>query len=462
MGTKITYSNSFMNAMDRDIKDKSSINSLLLYNHTNEYTKTTATFNNKINDTISCYWLDDKNSEIFFCIIEPQKSKIVNTYTNQYWIFRYSKNKDIITYTNITYGIVFNVEMEIFSYSFLPFKYIEENKGYDCRYLLDKYKRTDINFSAFTTFFTNDLYLELYQNNAKFLDSELYDINEKYIRLSDYPNKYKLFPTYGIRGSDLFQGQIGNCWFISALSSAAEYKKNELKNIFLSQEISFYGFYFLKFFNWKTKEEIYILIDDYIPINSKGDFKYAQRTNYKGGDENCVWVALIEKAFAKLLGGYKYLDGNLCSPETSSTVFSRLFNSNPVVFSCIYKIKIGNDIIDKNFLITYIMNIFLEQPIAVTSNYNTSNDLIQDGIVNYHGYSLFNIKYVDTKNGKIYLIKLRNTWGRQEFTGEWSINSQLWKDNPELVNLLKEDFLDDGTFWISFEDFSYKYINLWY
>ena len=47
MGTKITYSNSFMNAMDRDIKDKSSINSLLLYNHTNEYTKTTATFNNK-------------------------------------------------------------------------------------------------------------------------------------------------------------------------------------------------------------------------------------------------------------------------------------------------------------------------------------------------------------------------------------------------------------------------------
>jgi calpain-5 len=49
-------------------------------------------------------------------------------------------------------------------------------------------------------------------------------------------------------------------------------------------------------------------------------------------------------------------------------------------------------------------------------------------------------------------VRLRNPWGRKEWTGDWSDNSPLWtrrlKAKLNFVNA------DDGAFWMSFSDFS--------
>jgi len=55
------------------------------------------------------------------------------------------------------------------------------------------------------------------------------------------------------------------------------------------------------------------------------------------------------------------------------------------------------------------------------------------------------------------LVKLRNPHGAEgaEWTGDWSDKSYKW--NQKMKNLLNEKLEQDGTFWMSADDFVYEY-----
>ena len=48
-------------------------------------------------------------------------------------------------------------------------------------------------------------------------------------------------------------------------------------------------------------------------------------------------------------------------------------------------------------------------------------------------------------------MNVRNPWGTFEWQGDWSDNSKLW--TQQMVQAIKPVFGDDGTFWMSFQDF---------
>ena len=52
---------------------------------------------------------------------------------------------------------------------------------------------------------------------------------------------------------------------------------------------------------------------------------------------------------------------------------------------------------------------------------------------------------IDIAGNRVNLVKLRNPWGKFEWTGDWSDKSPLWPKNYSHV--LDED---DGCFWMSF------------
>jgi calpain family cysteine protease len=56
-----------------------------------------------------------------------------------------------------------------------------------------------------------------------------------------------------------------------------------------------------------------------------------------------------------------------------------------------------------------------------------------------------------TKDGKVRLLKLHNPWGNQEWNGSWSDGSKEW--TPEIMKELGHTMGDDGTFFISYQDF---------
>lgn len=65
-----------------------------------------------------------------------------------------------------------------------------------------------------------------------------------------------------------------------------------------------------------------------------------------------------------------------------------------------------------------------------------------------HAYSI--ISAIEAANTK--LLMIRNPWGQFEWDGDWSDKSDKWTEemirafNPVLDG-------DDGTFWMSFDDF---------
>jgi len=81
-------------------------------------------------------------------------------------------------------------------------------------------------------------------------------------------------------------------------------------------------------------------------------------------------------------------------------------------------------------------------------------DNLDAGVVGGHAYSVLQV--VDVGHAK--LMKLRNPWGRFEWKGAWSDNSDMWK--PELREQLSVVVAVDGVFWICFEDWTKHFNNV--
>ena len=96
------------------------------------------------------------------------------------------------------------------------------------------------------------------------------------------------------------------------------------------------------------------------------------------------------------------------------------------------------------------------------------------GLYNSHAYSLLAIEDIETSNGKVTLMRIRNPHGQNEWKGAWSDKSAEWDQVSDEVkarvfkfyfynfsfNVFVSPFeksidysdCDDGGFFMSFED----------
>lgn len=91
---------------------------------------------------------------------------------------------------------------------------------------------------------------------------------------------------------------------MSALAALAE-RPALIERMFVTKEYSSLGLYELRIS--KNGEWHNVIIDDYIPCYPNGGPLFSS-TN-----DNSIWVLLLEKAYAKLHGGYKTLTGGVPS-----------------------------------------------------------------------------------------------------------------------------------------------------
>lgn len=62
----------------------------------------------------------------------------------------------------------------------------------------------------------------------------------------------------------------------------------------------------------------------------------------------------------------------------------------------------------------------------------TAADMKAVGLIDAHAYSLISAKQVTLdKGGKVNLIKVRNPWGKKEWSGDWSDKSPKWTENTK-------------------------------
>mmetsp|Transcript_25204 Transcript_25204/g.54628 ORF Transcript_25204/g.54628 Transcript_25204/m.54628 type:complete len:503 (-) Transcript_25204:333-1841(-) len=73
-----------------------------------------------------------------------------------------------------------------------------------------------------------------------------------------------------------------------------------------------------------------------------------------------------------------------------------------------------------------------------------------NGLIKGHAYGLLEAREI----GDFKLLHLRNPWGRKEWTGAWSDGSREWRTHPEVQEALGAVAVEDGAFWMSFDDFA--------
>ena len=238
----------------------------------------------------------------------------------------------------------------------------------------------------------------------------------------------------GIAVEDIVQGKICDCYFLSVLGSLCKFPELIEKLFYFKEKTKehIYGIYF--YINGNKK---LVLIDDYLPCIGVGFKQFAMSKS----EENEIWVALMEKAWAKVNGNYIRI-GCGGTPNEVFDVLTEAYSEEVAVKPNV-RDSLWNKLVDgakKGFVMT-----------AGTSG----NDDVEDvGLSPGHAFTVLGIHEI--KGEKV--IRLRNPWGEGEFNGDWSDYSSKWTE--ELKQQYKYYEKEDGDFFMGYKDFMTYFVTM--
>ncbi|KZT25899.1 cysteine proteinase [Neolentinus lepideus HHB14362 ss-1] len=273
------------------------------------------------------------------------------------------------------------------------------------------------------------------------------------------------FPSFYVDGpnaSDIVQGSIGDCWFVSALATVST-KPELIEKICVARDekVGVYGFIFYRDNGWTD-----VIIDDFLctsvpkyeELDPKDTYLYKSdkdlynslarkgtKTLYfaRSGTENETWVPLLEKAYAKLHGDYASLEGGFACEaieDMTGGVATEIYIS---------------DILDEDrFWTEELSRVNKDRLFSCSVNNLTPESFIADpdvqGLITGHEYSILAVLEVKGKR----FLRIRNPWGKSEWTGRWSDGSKEWTSEwLQALPELQHTFGNDGEFLMEYQDF---------
>jgi calpain-15 len=180
-------------------------------------------------------------------------------------------------------------------------------------------------------------------------------------------------------------------------------------------------------------EKTEIIVDDHLPV-----YKGSKDLAFSSSSNNDVWVQFLEKAWAKANGGYDKIVFGLCSEVlravTGAPTFT--FDHDMILEDDLWK-QLKDGVRSE-----YAMLCSLD-----SEKYNFDDN---DSASNY-SYTILGTFKVNTSNGNVKLVKIRNPWDNFEWKGDWSDSSRLWTNNiKEEVDFESND---KGIFYMSLQDY---------
>ena len=245
---------------------------------------------------------------------------------------------------------------------------------------------------------------------------------EIYKKWEIYENKVEI--------KDIIQGKIGDCYFLSALTSLTRYQYL-ISEKFRTKQFNEEGYYEMILFidgEWKV-----VFVDDYFPYDPyENKFVGARPHN------NELWAILLEKAWAKVNGGYTNIIGGLFSEAILAlTGFPTEIIKHKNLGR---KIDIYN--LYRNIEIGY------KEGSIMSCGSKVEPIVEKYGLSPGHAYSIVYPQKWKEKN--IFLIKLRNPWGMNQWKGNWCDYSPSWTE--ECKKYFRYTKTNDGTLWIELND----------
>ena len=240
--------------------------------------------------------------------------------------------------------------------------------------------------------------------------------------------------------NDVIQGELGDCYFLSALSALAE-SPERIKRLLPTLKMSDKGVY--ETLVYLHGDPTHIVVDDYFPFIVEEGYEHQLAFAGINPVTNNIWPLLLEKVWAKCNLSYEdIVAGNsaeafefLC-PAPFDTFYHNA--DTTTLFDVIEKAK------KKRYIIVS----------DITETENTDLDALSKmGLITNHAYSVIDTaKLTDRSTGHVVrLLKVRNPWGTNEWLGDWSDGSKKW--TSEFKATVGLEAKEDGVFWMSYEDF---------
>jgi hypothetical protein len=238
--------------------------------------------------------------------------------------------------------------------------------------------------------------------------------------------------------SDIHQGNIGDCYFLSSIAALAEVEER-IENIFHNDfTISPYGIYNILMVLGGVPTQI--VIDDYIPV-----FADTHRPVFCKATGREIWVVLLEKAWAKLKGSYGAISAG-CPHEVLQT-----FSVAPCYYYQVeehheesYKTMVWKELADA-----------ADENMAVVAG--TKPEVKTAGLLPGHAYTILDSHEVKSL-GKVHrMMRLRNPWGKTEYQGRGcETDNEFWNgvtDEAVKKRMRPQVGSNDGDFSMPFGEF---------
>ncbi|XP_054396340.2 calpain-12 [Pongo abelii] len=234
--------------------------------------------------------------------------------------------------------------------------------------------------------------------------------------------------------TDVCQGSLGNCWFLAAAASLTLYPRLLRRVVPPGQDFQ-HGYAGVFHFQlWQFGRWMDVVVDDRLPVR-EGKLMFV-----RSEQRNEFWAPLLEKAYAKLHGSYEVMRGghmNEAFVDFTGGVGEVLYlrQNSMGLFSALRHALAKESLVGATAL-------------SDRGEYRT-----EEGLVKGHAYSVTGTHKVFLGFTKVRLLRLRNPWGRVEWTGAWSDSCPRWDTLPTECRdalLVKKE---DGEFWMELRDF---------
>ncbi|XP_045702592.1 calpain-12 isoform X2 [Phyllostomus hastatus] len=234
--------------------------------------------------------------------------------------------------------------------------------------------------------------------------------------------------------TDVCQGSLGNCWFLAAAASLTLYPRLLCRVVPPGQgfQDGYAGIFHFQL--WQFGHWVDVVVDDKLPVR-EGKLMFL-----RSEQRNEFWAPLLEKAYAKLHGSYEAMRGghmNEAFVDFTGGVGEVLY--------------LRQDIPGLFLVLRHALA--KESLVGATALSDRGEYRTEDGLVRGHAYSVTGTHKVSLGFTKVRLLRLRNPWGRVEWTGAWSDSCPRWDMLPaewrDALLVKKED----GEFWMELQDF---------
>eukprot|EP00931_Biecheleriopsis_adriatica_P054449 TRINITY_DN32045_c0_g1_i1.p1 TRINITY_DN32045_c0_g1~~TRINITY_DN32045_c0_g1_i1.p1 ORF type:complete len:782 (-),score=96.50 TRINITY_DN32045_c0_g1_i1:6-2303(-) len=272
--------------------------------------------------------------------------------------------------------------------------------------------------------------------------------------LSEYPFVYD-----EVAGNDIEQGLVGNCYMCTVLNAMAVTHFEMIKAVFSNRpDANECGCYSLRLCHPGTKEWVYVLVDDYVPVR-RGSPCFLKSKN-----RNEMWCSLLEKAIAKLAGSYARIDARATPmpPVLSSygtAEIMEMLTGSVGLTACVWTAKTSDSEIWER-----LQEVIVNRWPVTTSCAATVEGQVEEGkdddagLVRHHSYSLVGAVQMPCGDK---LVRVRNPWGSFEWKGKWGDDdTENWtEENRAFVDGVPEGGgplghrRDDGMFFMPLQDY---------